>query len=102
MNLIFAGTHRQASQFAEKKGWPPRDWRYVHDWTSLTGYNKATLYCLGTYYNRKQLSEVITSARRYNLNIIRYNDYQRTSQGSHRQSSSYVRSPDADRNFNAG
>lgn len=58
--FVLAGTELQAIDFVRERGWAPRDWISASRHTVRDCDMHPIVYCVGTYWERRDLHEVIS------------------------------------------
>ena len=59
MHLVIAGNYQQYRDYlAERQSVNKSKWRYIASEHDLRGYREASVHFVGTYYSRKDLSDL--------------------------------------------
>ena len=65
--FIIAGNYNQAKYYARDHGLTPKDWVYADYHWKIRGYKKAEYVLIGTYYERRDLHDI--------LEVMRYQEF---------------------------
>lgn len=57
--FIFAGSHKQAAEFARSKGLHQQHWTFINKPEQLRGLRGCWFIKYGTYYNHRFYSEIL-------------------------------------------
>ena len=59
MKILLCGNAEQYENYLREHNLKPEDIRYIKDAYSLCGLHEPDLYVTGTWYNRKDITEII-------------------------------------------
>lgn len=67
---IYAGTYREAMDFASARGWSPSSWTFVRYVESIMELRYVEVYCVGTYKDRSDWEFFKERARLQDLFLL--------------------------------
>lgn len=75
--LICAGDHRQAEALAWSMRLSKSEWSYIYDSDKLLGLRGMTLLMWGTWGGRKDIHEILMTAKAMDMKVLYVNDSRR-------------------------